>query len=193
MAGLTQKLIKAILLIQIFGLFYLVQAIINGKPTSARNFPHQVSLRHYKTGEHFCGGAIINIRWILTAAQCTQGIKSSPNNVYAVVGATNLTNGGSEYALEKIVNHPQFNWEKRENDISMLKTIEPIAFKNMEKHVYGVFPITLANYKIDYLMEKHIGLITATVSGWGSHEVRVQFHSNFKVEFLINFSFPFFC
>lgn len=43
--------------------------IVGGHKVEIQNYPHQVSLRLY--GSHYCGGSIITIRHVLTAAHCT--------------------------------------------------------------------------------------------------------------------------
>lgn len=43
--------------------------IVGGFPALARQFPHQVSLRN-TLNVHFCGGSIVNSRWILSSAHC---------------------------------------------------------------------------------------------------------------------------
>lgn len=161
-----ETLVKIILLIQIVGLFSHVGAIIHGDPTVVNSYPHQVSLRLVENSKHYCGGAILTNRWILTAAQCTQGVKSSIENIFIVVGATNITNGGKRYDLKQIINHPQFDWSKRESDISMLKTANPIAIRDN-----FAFPIALPSYAIDYQIENGIGLTPVTLTGWGAFEV----------------------
>lgn len=50
-------------------------------------FPDQVSFRSIKFRSHFCGGAILNSRFILTATHCISryGTNRGLNNMYAVV------------------------------------------------------------------------------------------------------------
>lgn len=164
---------KTLLLLQLILPFTLSEAfykynkpIIGGKETSISEYPHQVSLRHTRNGEHFCSGAILSERWILSAAQCTQGSKSFPEKVYIVVGTANITSGGQRYNLDKIVNHPNFTWVKRQNDISLLRTEQPLRIEN-----YAVFPIKFPSFKTDYVIENGIGLTEVTISGWGSFQV----------------------
>lgn len=140
--------------------------ILNGKEASISHYPHQVSLKLTENNGHLCGGAILSELWILTVAQCTQGPKSIPKNVYIVVGSSNLTSGGLRYNIEKIVNHPQFNWTKRENDISMLKTDRPLRILNG-----AIFPIDFPSFKTNYLIENGIGVTSVILSGWGIFQV----------------------
>lgn len=169
------SLIKILVLIQLVGLLAATfvprsrnKRIANGIQTSISSFPYQVSLRLTETSKHFCGGAILTNQWIVTAGQCTQGSQSSVKNVYVVVGATNITAGGLRCDLEKIVNHPEFNWDKRRNDISMLKTNQPMLFE------FSIFPVNLPSFKTDYIIENGIGLTTVTLTGWGSTKVCIN-------------------
>lgn len=145
--------------------------IIGGEVTPINSYPHQISLRFTQNDKHFCGGAILTDSWILTAAQCTQGSKSSIDNVYIVAGATNLTSGGLRVQLGAIVPHPLFKWAKRENDIAMLRTKEPMALRDN-----AIFPIALPSYSTDYRIESGIGLTYVTLTGWGAFEVGLLFN-----------------
>ena len=53
--------------------------IVNGRPASANQFPHQVRL--VINGNALCGGSLLNSLWIVSAAHCIEGYDSLSCNV----------------------------------------------------------------------------------------------------------------
>jgi trypsin len=97
--------------------------IVGGSTATPGQFPYQVSLRSLANG-HFCGGFLINSRWIGSAAHCT--INRSGGNTLAVVGAQNRISGGITHSVVRIVNHPNYSGNTLANDISVLQTTNDI-------------------------------------------------------------------
>lgn len=154
-----------------------VERIIGGNDAAVGQFPHHVSLRGNNGTKHFCGGAIIGKRFILTAAQCTQGERSVPKNVQVVVGARLISSGGTFHTLDKIVNHPNFDASRAANDVSVLRTAKDIVFTKLTQ------PIALP--KNDIPAGDCFGPLF--LSGWGKK--KVSFHHRTFQSFLWRINF----
>ena len=122
--------------------------IVGGHLAKLGEAPHQVSLRYRPYDFHFCGGSIINKRWILTAAHCVSNFRA--NNLEIVAGNLKLGYGGRRYKAEKIVSHKGFKYDTVENDIALVKVVKDIKFskevnaiKLNSRFLEGTEPVTL--------------------------------------------------
>ncbi|XP_003426199.1 serine protease 43 isoform X1 [Nasonia vitripennis] len=126
--------------------------IINGKDAKIGERPYQVSLQNPR---HFCGGSIINHRYIVTAAHCTVGL--SVSGLQIVVGTVNLKLPYEIYKASKIIVNRQYSSKDSfKNDIALIKVSRRIRFSNRVKAVR--------------VPELHLRLRPHTpviVSGWG--------------------------
>lgn len=137
--------------------------VVIGHEARRDQFPHQVTLRRLEGTTHFCGGAIISDRFVLSAAHCTQGQLSNPSKIHIIVGAFNVTVGGTLHTVVKIVNHPKYNCRNSENDISVIQTTQRIVFGP------NVGSIQLPETNLPD--ENGIALV---VSGWGQKCVSIN-------------------
>lgn len=133
--------------------------IISGERAKIGQFPHQVSIRQFRGRTHFCGGVILSDRFVLTTAKCMQDTLSFPSNVIVVVGTISLSSGyGTIHTVTRIANHPDFSLHSILNDISVIKTVEKIAFSNAVRAI----KLPTANTPDG---------TAATISGWGLYVV----------------------
>uniref|UniRef100_A0A8C5UWJ9 Serine protease 55 n=1 Tax=Microcebus murinus TaxID=30608 RepID=A0A8C5UWJ9_MICMU len=106
--------------------------IIAGLEAEVGEFPWQVSIQ--AENQHFCGGAILDKWWILTAAHCmTMTIPISPVDLNVVVGTNDLTSSHVEVKrVAAIILHKDFKKANMVNDIALLLLATPIAFSDLK-------------------------------------------------------------
>lgn len=75
-----------------------------------------------------CGGAIVNEKWILTAAHCVNGPDIAKINVR--VGSTFRDRGGKVISVASIIIHGKFDERTLDYDFSLLKLHEPIQIND---------------------------------------------------------------
>ncbi|XP_059622746.1 chymotrypsin-2-like [Phlebotomus argentipes] len=125
--------------------------IVGGQNANAGQFPHVVSLRS-TANSHFCGAFIVNNRWVVSAAHCT--INRNPGNTWIVVGALQLSAGGTNVFTSRIENHPSYSGVTLANDVCALQTQNTITFSGT------VQPLTMGSAHIG-------GGVSAIAAGWG--------------------------
>ncbi|KAF7418987.1 hypothetical protein HZH68_001640 [Vespula germanica] len=134
--------------------------IVGGSDAKKGEFPYQVSLQWGLTSastRHFCGGSILNERWILTAGHCILAVPSIGKfNVKA--GKHNIRYSEiSEQTVEveKSIVHESYPGGVAPYDIALIKLKAPL------KESKSVSSIKLPKYG-------NIPKDNVTLSGWGS-------------------------
>ncbi|KAH0630819.1 hypothetical protein JD844_004076 [Phrynosoma platyrhinos] len=130
--------------------------VVGGTDSLKGEVPWQVYLLNpEKIG--FCGGSIINEKWIVTAAHC---LEFEPHSIVAGEHNVNAIDHTEQYRqVARAIPHPTYNESnKYHNDIALLELESPLEFNHY------VTPICIGDKEFTNNLLKH-GL--GTVSGWG--------------------------
>uniref|UniRef100_A0A1B0GLQ2 limulus clotting factor C n=1 Tax=Lutzomyia longipalpis TaxID=7200 RepID=A0A1B0GLQ2_LUTLO len=133
--------------------------IVGGEKAKPHEFPYMISLQRkdHETTKHFCGGALINERWVLTAGHC---VKAFNANTSIVTGAHNIKKP-DEYEQRRTPKrtfiHENYAGDVAPHDIALVEVTEPFEL-NAQVSLVNL-PTGEAFYPTGY----------ATISGWGSY------------------------
>lgn len=129
--------------------------IIGGKPVPFKENPWQVAILAATVPNNlvaqFCGGSIIDKRWVLTAAHCVDG-GTLPAQIQILTGTDSLETGGLRVNVSNIVVHE--NWNKKTNDFD-------IALVQVSSDL--VAPVIVG----DTTSAEHPTTLVLRVTGWG--------------------------
>lgn len=131
--------------------------IVGGSNADPKAWPWMVALFSKSNKKFFCGGALINDRYVLTAAHCTFGVRN--NEVIARMGEYDFKDDGQsheEYAVVEMKRHGHYNRRTLANDIALLKLESAVKFNEFVKS------ICLPEEETDYVDEN------AVLAGWGN-------------------------
>ncbi|KAH7955561.1 hypothetical protein HPB52_001367 [Rhipicephalus sanguineus] len=109
--------------------------------------------------QHFCGGALINDRYILTAAHCVWSKTSTSVRVHlGAYARRTVDNTEVIYKVEEVCAHPSFKPSQRNSsDIAIIKLRDPVTFTKT------ISPVCLPSHKEALPVGSKY-----YVTGWGS-------------------------
>ncbi|XP_045137970.1 trypsin-like isoform X2 [Portunus trituberculatus] len=141
--------------------------IVGGQEVNPKNkYPWQVGLKMSNGRNYWCGGSIINDRYVMTAAHCIYGMSSTNSGLMVGVGDHNMYQTSDDVsgatrlvAVERIIQHPDYNTRTLDNDIALLKLSETLDLTQYKEVGAVCLP---ADDSKTYAGE------LATASGWGT-------------------------
>lgn len=142
--------------------------IVHGQEVAKGERPYQVSVQvnyedRLETSKpsHFCGGALISDRYVLSAAHCVKSI-TSPRKLKIVGGTNDLTDKTSPtWAVRKII-RSQYNDKTKVNDLAILEldtTKMSLGSRSGKTHPLAPVPLCRDSFQPQGR--------NCTVSGWG--------------------------
>ncbi|XP_063313447.1 serine protease 57-like isoform X1 [Pelobates fuscus] len=142
-------LLTALCSLPLSGAYY----IVGGHEAKPHSRPYMASLQD-KNG-HFCGGFLINRKWVLTAAHCLEPLTS----MCVVLGSHKLSVTDKYvqmFSVSKAVQHPKYNNVTFENDILLLKLNRSVVMTS------AVIPI-----RLPCRHSRVVPSSSCSVAGWG--------------------------
>ncbi|XP_050545031.1 trypsin-2-like isoform X2 [Daktulosphaira vitifoliae] len=131
--------------------------IVNAQVTSPSEWPWMAVLLENTNYINFCGGVIINKRFVLTAAHCFKTYKQK--EIVIRVGEYDFTKKNetqyTDYRPAAIRIHPDYDTATHANDIALIRLNRPLTFSTY------VQPICLPKTNMQIYNK------TAVVCGWG--------------------------
>jgi len=130
---------------------HLHDRIVGGREAKPGEFPFMANMqvRNPRTGRsYFCGGSVLNDRWVLTAAHCLfdcYTFRPSPADksyIKLVIGEYNRDEAGDGeevYDVSRVVAHEQYKAcnEDNRNDIALLRSSKPMRLPRFTSNGYG--------------------------------------------------------
>jgi hypothetical protein len=140
--------------------------IFGGKPALHDSWSWTISIQNGKN--HFCGGSILNERYIITAAHCLIDKMNILSNITVCAGTNRLSRTCRQrHEIQTIINHPSYNNDTYENDIALIQVKVPFNFTDT-----SIARICLPNKAhSDQYPETGTDVIAI---GWGKNEASQQ-------------------
>ncbi len=105
--------------------------VLNGRVAKEGAWPWQVALlkKGQKPGyvSQFCGGSMIQNKWVLTAAHCVVDSRKDGNfvvdkkQILVMVGSNTISDAGDFVSVAQIIVHPSYNPNGFDSDIALIE------------------------------------------------------------------------
>ena len=128
------------------------------------SIPWQAAIVNKRRSQPWCGGAIINDRYVLTAAHCMVGKRAS--KIQVILGEHDWTTKSEtqedRYDVDKIIIHPRAGDQAQfDYDFALLRLVKTIGLNRK------VRPVCLPDMATRFVEKDFFAGQFAQVSGWG--------------------------
>lgn len=170
--------------------------ILGGTIADLGEFPWMALMEytHPRGSGFYCGGALINNRYIVTAAHCVKG--NDLPKTWSLTGArlgehdlnnktdcvteftyTYCSDPPKDYRVEEIIAHEEYDPSdpNQYHDIALIRLATKVTFTEFIK------PICLPS-SVNFLTKDYSGGTKMTVAGWGKTETRSESNVKLKLD-----------
>ncbi|XP_077965989.1 uncharacterized protein LOC120335342 isoform X2 [Styela clava] len=95
--------------------------IVGGMDADIESWPWQVSIEKSQDKEHFCGGALISNRFILTAAHCLVAKKKADIRIKLGLNHLTETENTQSFNASRVFMHPRYDAQTYDFDIALIE------------------------------------------------------------------------
>ena len=131
--------------------------VFGGDETGVNEYPWMAILLY--NNEFFCGGSLINDRFVLTAAECVDDKQGTMQNIIVRLLEHDRSMDNETTLIDRQVKsitiNPKFNKTSHDSDIALIEFTEPVKFQD------NLRPVCLPESDFDYDDS------TGNVTGWG--------------------------
>ncbi|XP_070586496.1 serine protease 27-like [Erythrolamprus reginae] len=138
--------------------------IVGGEPASEGSWPWQAGLSVLNIT--FCGGTLIDKKWVLTAAHCFNWIAEDFDDIFVGLGdhqLMNPSNNSDKFAIQQIIIHPNFTVNDTMYDIALVELNNTVEFTKY------ILPVCLPESSV-----KFPDNTSCWVTGWGRTKSNVE-------------------
>ncbi|XP_045505286.1 serine protease 27-like [Colias croceus] len=118
---------------------------MNSQNIRSSSYPFSVSIQ--KKQSHYASGALIDSKWILTAAGDFYNVRESIKLFRARLGSVNCKKGGILVALKGVEVHPMYTYKEPQYDIALVRLAQPVAFTEHIKPIAISSAVEIASGK----------------------------------------------
>jgi len=102
--------------------------VVGGVETEVNEYPWQAGLVTSGGTRTWCGGSLINDRYVVTAAHCTAGNTASRIEVLLGDHRISVADGETRHTVAEIKDHPSYTSYQNGFDISLLRLATPVTY-----------------------------------------------------------------
>jgi len=109
--------------------------VVGGQNANSGEYPWMAGLVSPGGTRTFCGGSLINDRYVLTAAHCTA--RRTPSQLQVLLGdhRIGVSDGESRHSVSQIIQHPSYTNYRNGWDFSLVKLSAPVTFTSRRRPV----------------------------------------------------------